>query len=282
MTLPTSFSFLAKIPPSLAGVLVWLIYILAYPFTSKERRIIKGNIQKVYNLPPGSSFAGDFVRQNLMAVTRIMLDTIRFAFFPDTYEIVGLDEARDIFASVPKGCGAVIITAHLGSWDLAGYAARQTFGREFYALAKPSKSKWLTPMLGDLRERLSMRVLWTDSKSLLRDMMAVAQNGDALGFVMDQRPGKRQGGHPCTFLGIPGTHIVPGPALMATRKNLPVFGVYVLRIGPSKFRFCVTSILPPSHGESDEGKVAQLMADDMSRMIMLYPEQWSWNYRRWK
>ena len=127
-----------------------------------------------------------------------------------------------------------------------------------------------------------MKVLWTDSKTLLRDMMSVAQNKEHLGFVMDQRPGKRQGGHPSVFLGIPETNIVPGPVLMATRKNMPVYGVYMLRIGMCEYRMYVNEILPPGHGETNEARVAQLMADDMSRMIRLYPEQWSWNYRRWK
>ena len=282
MTPKTFLSLIAGIPMRLVGPLVWLLYALAYPFTSKDRRIIKSNIQRVYNLPPGSSFARDFVRQNLMSEARIMLDTIRFAMRPGDYEIAGMDEARDKFASLPKETGVVIITAHVGSWDLAGYAAGTALGRPFHALAKPSKSKWLTPVLGELRKRLAMRVIWTDSKSLLKDMMAVTQKGDALGFVMDQKPGKRQGGHTCVFLGIPGTNIVPGPGLMITRKNLPVFGVSIMRTGRGKFRFYVTDVLPHGHGETDELKVAQLLADDMSRMIKLYPEQWSWNYRRWK
>jgi KDO2-lipid IV(A) lauroyltransferase len=217
-----------------------------------------------------------------MSQARIMIDTIRFVVRPDDYEITGMDEAREKFASLPKDAGVVVITAHVGSWDLAGYGAGKALGRPFHALAKPSKSKWLTPVLGEIRERLSMRVIWTDSKSLLKDMMAVTQRGEALGFVMDQKPLKRQSGHGCTFLGVPGTHIVPGPGLMITRKNLPAYGVYMLRTGRGKFRFYVNEILPQGHGETDELKVAQLLADDMSRMIKLYPEQWSWNYRRWK
>jgi hypothetical protein len=44
----------------------------------------------------------------------------------------------------------------------------------------------------------------------------------------------------------------------------------------------VSEILPVAHGETDERRGAQLMADDMSRMIRLYPPQWAWNCRRWK
>jgi len=116
----------------------------------------------------------------------------------------------------------------------------------------------------------------------LRDMMAIAQRHEHLGFVMDQRPENRQSGHPCVFLGVPGTNIVQGPVLMAIRKSMPVCGVYMMRVAPRKYRSYVSEIVPVAHGETDEQRVAQLMADDMSRMIRLYPEQWAWNYRRWK
>jgi KDO2-lipid IV(A) lauroyltransferase len=180
------------------------------------------------------------------------------------------------------GLALVIIAAHHGAWELAGHATAMCFDRPFYALAKPSKSARLTRVLNEIRERLGMQVLWTDSKTLLKDMMAVSSRHEHLGFVMDQRPGNRQGGHVCEFLGVKDTHMVTGPAMMAVRKNMPVCGIYMVRTGLCKYHFYVTEVLPLNHGLDNEQRVAQMMADDMSRMIRLYPEQWAWNYRRWK
>ena len=156
------------------------------------------------------------------------------------------------------------------------------FDRPFYVLAKPSKAKWMTPVLDRIREILGMKVLWTDSKSLLREMMAVAQRHEHLGFVMDQRPASKQGGHSCEFLGVKNTQIVPGPVVMTVKKNMPVYGIYMMRTGAATYRFYCDEVLPKDHNITDETKVAQLMADNMSQMIRRYPEQWSWNYRRWK
>ena len=273
---------IAAIPNRCLPMMAWLLFWLVWPFAAKDRRLIAANIARVYQLPAQSSFSRTFIRQNILTQILISLETIKYIFRPKDVTIHGLDEARKTLTEASKDSGVVIITAHHGSWELAGHATATCFTKPFHVLAKPSKAQWLTPILNSVRERLGMKVLWTDSKSLLRDMMAIAQRQEHLGFVMDQRPENRKSGHPSVFLGVPGTNIVQGPAMMATRKSLPVCGIYMMRVGAREFRFYVTNVLPAGHKEADEAHVAQLMADDMSRMIRLYPEQWSWNYRRWK
>ena len=273
---------LAGIPPKLLPFFVWCVYWLSYPFAARDRRVIQANIAKVFGLPSHSEFSRAFVRQNQKMQALMMLETLRYLFRPDTLVLKGLEEGKEKLRKASQDSGVVIITAHHGSWELAGHGAALGFDRDFFVLAKPSKASWLTPILDQIRERLRMKVLWTDSKSLLRDMMAIAQRKEHLGFVMDQRPLNKQGGHPCVFLGVDGTQIVSGPVMMAIKKNMPVFSVYMMRVGLGAYQFYCNEVLPPNHGRTDELEVAQLMADNMSNMIRRYPEQWSWSYRRWK
>jgi len=274
--------FIAAMPRLCLNFIATFIYLLLWPFNAKDRRIIKANVDLVYGLPPKANFAGAFVRQNLVTQILVTLETIKYVFRPSVLDIRGLEEAKRVLSGAGQNSGVVIIAAHHGAWELAGHAAATCFDRPFYALAKPSKSARLTRILNEIRERLGMRVLWTDSKALLKEMMAVSSRQEHLGFVMDQRPGNRQGGHVCEFLGVKNTHMVPGPAMMAVRKNMPVCGIYMVRTGLCKYHFYVTEVLPLNHGLDDEQRCAQMMTDDMSRMIRMYPEQWAWNYRRWK
>ena len=154
--------------------------------------------------------------------------------------------------------------------------------KPFQVLAKPSRTKWINPLLDQLRRKLRMSVLWTDAKSLYRDMLKALDAGEGLGFVMDQRPGVRISGHPVTFMGVPDTMIVSGPAKMIAKKNVPALGVYCVRQGPSQFRLIATEILTDEHGMKDEEEISRRLAADMERVIRLYPEQWAWNYKRWK
>jgi len=274
--------FIAAMPRPCLNIVATVIYLLLWPFSAKDRRIIKANIDFVYGLPAKANFADVFVRQNLVTQILVTLETLKYVFWRNALDIQGLEAAKRVLSRAGQGSGVVIIAAHHGAWELAGHAAAMCFDRAFYALAKPSKSKRLTRVLNEIRERLGMRVLWTDSKTLLKEMMAVSSRHEHLGFVMDQRPGNRQGGHVCEFLGVKDTHIVTGPAMLAVRKNMPVCGIYMVRTGLCKYQFYVTEVLPLNHGLDNEQRVAQMMADDMSRMIRLYPEQWAWNYRRWK
>lgn len=274
--------FIAAIPPRGLEALVWFIYWSSYPFTARDRRIILSNVQRVYGLPPHSSFSKLFVRQNQTAQALIILETLKYIFRPQDIVIQGFDEAQRMLRAAARTTGLVVITGHHGSWELAGHGVAKCLAEPFHVLAKPSKSRWLTPILNLLRERLGMKVLWTDSKTLLREMMAIAQKNEHLGFVMDQRPGSKQGGHLCNFLGVSSTQIVAGPALMATRKKMPVFGAYMMRTGLCRYRLYCEQILAPDHEEADEQVVAQKMADSLTSIIKKYPEQWSWNYRRWK
>jgi KDO2-lipid IV(A) lauroyltransferase len=261
---------------------VWGLYWLTYPFAGRDRRLIKANIELVYGLPKHSEFSRTFVRQNQKTQAAIMLETIRYVFRPESLLLNGVEEAKKKLNLAAKDSGIVIITAHHGAWELAGHAATSGFDRPFFVLAKPSKAKWLTTMLDQLREKLGMKVLWTDSKSLLRDMMAVAQRREHLGFVMDQRPASKQGGHSCEFLGVKNTQIVSGPVVMTVKKNMPVYSVYMMRTGSGRYQFYCDEVIPKDHNLTDEARVAQLMADSMTAMIRRYPEQWTWNYRRWK
>ena len=69
---------------------------------------------------------------------------------------------------------------------------------------------------------------------------------------------------------------------MIAKKNVSAIGMYCVRQGPSQFRLIATEILADDHGMKDEEEISKRLAADMERIIRLYPEQWAWNYKRWK
>lgn len=276
------FRLIAFIPKFLLGPMASFLTVLLCLLAKKDILTIRKNVELVYKLPLNADFSRDFSRQVIKTQLLLFFETIRYIFRPHEVSITGLDEARQKLESASENSGVVIIAAHHGAWELAGHCAAMFLKRDFYALAKPSRLGWFTGVLDDFRRRLGMKVLWTDSKSLLKDMMAVANRNEHLGFVMDQRPSKRTNGYECRFLGVEGTPIVQGPALMAAKKNMPVYGIHAVRLGGCRYQFQTTEVLSAGHGLTDEVKITQLMADDLTQMIFRYPEQWAWNYRRWK
>ena len=267
------FSVLGRLAAVLAPLFQWA--------AARDRRQLAYNVNLVYGLPAHSTFAQMFARQVFPQQILIALETMRLIRRPELIELSGFEElAAQVRAAEAAGLGHVMVTAHLGSWELCAYYAQKAAQRPLHVLAKPAKRRFLTLFLVKLRQRLGVNVLWTDRKTLLREMLAALKRGESLGFVMDQKPEGRQGPQ-VPFLGQP-TEFVSGPATMAIRSNGPVIGIFCLREGPGRYRLVSRTLLPPHHGQKDEAAVTATLAAAISNVIREYPEQWTWTYKRWR
>ncbi len=261
--------------------LATLLYVVCRPFAGGEVRPLAGNVEKIYGLRRGTHFAVMFARQNLHHQLVCGLETMRAIQEPEIIEVSGLDALKDhVSAAEAAGRGHLLVTAHLGSWELCAYYGQKAGAKQFHVLAKPSRSRAVTALLERMRVKMGTKVLWTDKKTLVRDMLGALKRGESLGFVMDQKPEGRKG-PVVDFLGVP-TDFVSGPATMASRTGAAVISIFCLREGPFRFRLVSETLASSGHGITDELALTQRMASAIDRVIRLYPEQWTWNYRRWK
>jgi len=247
----------------------------------RDRQRLESNVHRIYGLPPQSHFARMFCRQVFREQLAIALETMRVIRFPGLARIIGFEELKaQVAAAESAGRGHIMITAHLGSWELCAYYAQKAAARPLHVLAKPAKRRFLTRFLGVLRARMEVHVLWTDRKTLVRDMLGALKKGESLGFVMDQKPEGRQGPK-VPFLGIP-TEFVTGPAAMTIRSGCPVIAIFCVREGRGQYRLLTRTLLTADHGEKDETAITAKFADAITSAIRAYPEQWTWSYKRWR
>ena len=209
------------------------------------------------------------------------METVRAILRPGSVRFDGLEKLQELTTRAENaGKGHLIITGHLGSWELVGHTAANACERPFYALAKPSRIAGVTAFLNHLREKMGTEVLWTGRKSLLRDMLRALRAGECLGFVMDQKP-EVGAGREVVFFGRP-TPFVVGPGALAARTGCAVIAVFCLRRGPFHFEVTCEELFPAEHGEKDEELLTQRMADAIEAAVRRAPEQWAWTYRRWR
>jgi len=247
----------------------------------KEYRQLQINIHKVLGLPPHSRFARLFARQCLGHQLLCQLETLRAVYDEAAISIEGTAAyAAYLREAAAAGKGLVVISGHIGAWELMAKYSAQGFPGKLSVLAKPAPLRGVTYLLEDFRRRMQVNVLWTNSMRLLRQMLGVLQKGDALGFVMDQKPEGRVG-HQVEFMGLPAA-FVSGPAMLSLRSRCPVVAGFVVRTGPWRYRLLFKEIAPPDHQFSDELALTTVMVKEIEKIVKLYPEQWTWNYRRWK
>ena len=283
--------FVAYCPRSFFPVIIWTVTKILRMFARKDLVRLRNNIELIYHLPAKTHFHEMFARQVLRHQVAAVLETIRVVKRPHQLRLLGFASLKaEIAKAEAKGTGVIIVTAHLGSWELVAQACAAASGYSMKVLAKRSKSAALTTYLDQLRQAMGVEVLWTDRKGLVRAMLSSLKSRCLLGFVMDQKPVGRIG-PTVNFLGRP-TEFVAGPAAMALRTKAPILGVYCVREAPFVYRIITdpigANILEPPNRSTDslDGDqaqvITQMMADSIARIITLYPEQWSWSYKRWR
>jgi KDO2-lipid IV(A) lauroyltransferase len=244
----------------------------------KDRKIIGQNVFRVFGLPQHSQASKKFADQCLASSIACSMETVRYVFNPNALNLIGVEDLNEKLARFSNGQEIVFITSHLGSWELAGHVLTKASHRKFYGLAKPSKNEGFSEFLNLVRKRLDIHVLWTGKSSIVKEMMGVLKAGNILGFVMDQKP-QVANSPKVQFLGIE-TPIVSGPASMTLHFKCPVFVIHVVREGLMSYRVLAQEISYDPL-QSVEDLTAQF-ALEIENSIRTYPEQWCWNYRRWK
>ncbi len=266
-------------------VIPYLARILAFclvPLARKDLKRLRLNVAAVYKLPQGTHFSKMFERQVMFHQIVANLETIKIIQKPESATFLGEQELKaEIEKAELAGNGHIIVTGHLGSWELTGSQCSKQAKEPLNVLAKRSKVKGVTAALEWLRESMGTKVLWNDQKTLLRDMIDILSRGGSLGFVMDQKP-TGKGKHLVTFLDR-STEFVAGPAAMVSRTGCAAIAVYCMREAPFRYRLISQTLCPSGVGMgADQSELTQKFAQSISDTIKLYPEQWTWNYKRWR
>lgn len=271
---------LSHLPRRFVSAVAFVLSHFIYHTAKKFNKRIFQNTMRVYGVPAHSYFAKQFVWQIITHQVICALETFRIIYRQRDFRVIGLEDLRtQVARAESQGYGHMIITGHIGSWEMVAFFGKSVSHKPFHVLAKPSKSKALTLFLQNLRNKMGTPVLWNHRKNLIREVLSALKRGESVGFVMDQKPeGKK--GPIVDFLGNP-TPFVGGPAAIAIKTQCAVIAVFCLREGPMEYRLLSRTLLSGGHHFDDEVKLSQVMAEEIEGVIRAYPEQWLWNYKRW-
>jgi len=248
----------------------------------RDVTVLRTNLAVILGLRPGSAEARGFEIRCFRGQLAAILETIRLSRDPaglDVRNLPGFPEFRRVLrAAEREGRGQILVTAHLGAWELLAQSAVAAGERPVCAVAKPLRSASASAYIKRLRVRAGVRVIWGGGRMLLRAMVRTIRQGETLILLVDQRPDLRRGPW-VEFLGRQ-TEFVGGPAALATRCDCPVIAAFCLREGPLTYRLDSESIRQPGDSR-DPDELSQGMAAAIEQRVRAWPVQWMWNYRRW-
>lgn len=178
------------------------------------------------------------------------------------------------------GEGIVLVTGHLGNWELAGaYLAQR--GVPLSAVVKRQRNARFDAWLAATRRHLGIESVYMDDAHILPALVA---GGRTVVLVADQDARGR--GLPVTFLGRPASTF-RGPARLALRTGAPLVFASLVRDG-ELYRLTADTVREggdasdvSSAGEA-ELEITRRWVAVLEARVRAAPEQYFWFHRRWK
>src|SRR5579872_1160390 len=199
----------------------------------------------------------------------------------NTRQLMRYDGLEHYLAAREKGSGVLIVTAHLGAWELSSFW-HSLMGYPMTMVIRRLDNQRIDRMVNTIRCLHGNRVVHKDD--FARALLAAMKRGDTVGILMDTNMTPPQGVF-VPFFGVLAC-TASGPARVALRTGaavLPGFMVwepteekYVLRFGPE------IELTRSGDDERDLVENTARFTAAIEAMVRRYPEQWLWVHRRWK
>lgn len=181
-------------------------------------------------------------------------------------------------SAAARGAGIVVVTGHLGNWELGG-AAVAARGLPIDVVAQRQSNPLFDRAINQVRERLGMRVI--DRREASRRVLRSLREGRVVAFVADQ-DAKRSGAF-VPFLGRPAsTH--RGPGLFAARSGAPMFVATSTRTSEGRYRVRFEEIDAQREGDVEDvvQRLTAAFTALLEREVRRAPDQYFWLHKRWK
>jgi KDO2-lipid IV(A) lauroyltransferase len=173
----------------------------------------------------------------------------------------------------------LLVTAHYGNWEVAGYVTG-VVGLTSFAIARTLDNPHLDRFLRRFRQKTGQAIL---SKDDYQGINAILDGGGIVATLGDQDAGPK--GLFVDFFGRPAsTH--KAVALLAIEHDAVMVVMGVPRTAsPMKFALNIEEVIDPRDfsGRPDAIKAMTIQfTQAIERLVRRHPEQYFWLHRRWK
>ncbi len=185
---------------------------------------------------------------------------------------VDIEGWRHVQEALTAARGAIILTAHLGNWEMGAAVIRRN-GGPIVAIVLPHGDQGMDRMFNAQRLRCGVPVIPLGPQAV-RAALAHLRQGGLIGLVGDQAFGGRT-----VDVRLFGQRVAlpVGPAVLSLRSRSPVIPAFLVRTGEGRFQLQLGEpIHPPAGGGSGASARAIIaaFAAVLERHVKRYPGQW--------
>lgn len=253
----------------------WLLWVRR----SRAREVARVNLRLCYPDMPGEE-RDRLLRQTLLhsGMTAAEMGPFWGWGQEDGLKLLNKVHGSELLAkAIADEKGLLLLFPHLGNWELMNHFISSQSPVTF--MYRPLKNQVFNEWMVKRRESVGCNLVPTTGVGVRR-LFQVLQSGGVVGFLPDQEPQRRSGVF-VPFMSVDAlTPKLPGELLRKT--GAAALMMCVVRL-PDAQGFDIHIFEPPSDIYSDDAEVsAAAMNLGIERCIAMCPEQYQWEYKRFK
>ena len=261
-----------SIPVRVSYKIASFIVAIKYLLSLSERREMVENLKLVLPGKDLKTLKG-YAREIFRNFSMYLVDFFRFKKVDLQYvkEHVELVNKNFIDEALQKGKGAIILSAHLGSWELGG-AAMGVVGYPINVVALDHKNKLVNKFFIRQRQMKNERVI--SIGIALKKCFRVLKNNELLAIVGDKD--FTNNGLVSKFFG-KDTLLPKGPAVFSLKTGAAIIPGFVIRDHDENCRLIFEKPIeyaPSGDFEKDVINLTACCAKVLEDCIRRYPTQW--------
>jgi len=255
---------------------------IQYVFSFRDRRAVRNNLKRILPACPAGRPSGVDLSAKTREVFRnfgkYLVEFLRMDGMVDKDFIahrVKIENIDRIDQALKKGKGAIIMTAHIGNWEL-GAVLLNMLGYQLMAVALPHKERPVNDLFNHQREVHGITVVATNNA--IRKCMEHLKSNKIIAIVGD-RDFTVKGGELVDFLG--DRALIPkGTAIFSKKTGAPILPTFLIREPDDTFRLSILEpMFPPEdeEGVPEEKAIRRIMhryLGVIEEQIRRYPTQW--------
>lgn len=251
-----------------------------------RRAVVLDNLRRAFGSTLDAASLERLAQAHYAHLARLVAEFIRFPWLSPARRraLVRVENVEAIQRVYLQGRGVLVLTAHLGNWEVAILGGLSQFPEhrgQFHALRRRLWPARLDRIVTRRFRRAGVGVL--PKKGALDAILARLAAGDAIIFPFDQHAGGRDGvrveffGHPAaTFRSLAILSLTTGVPVVPAATWREPDGRHVLR-----FEEALPIVEDDDVGAAIRANTRAYNAA-LERLIRRHPEQWFWMHRRWK
>lgn len=279
------FWLLKRVPISLAGPLGRWIGSLAFRFSHESRSRAVANLSRIGGGALGLDTRRHLAHRVFQNLGRTLVDTFIASRLGTSRAISALNvegtEAltRRFEELSADGHGVIVVSAHLGNWELEGGLLGHCYPGQAVCIARRYERRYQQRLIHRMRAGIGTPLRYQDES--MRELLRILKGGGLVGMLPDLDIRRVQGIH-LPFLGSPA-HTSTAPAQLAIATNARIQTVFVVRTVRGYSVELGQTIDPGELKDASDPVLAitRRWSAALERAICTHLEQWVWMHDRW-